>query len=100
MTWRVIFLLRNADSRARLSDMKREIGLLRIEAKIEKLKAALRELGEMRPGSISRQYNVCGNPSCRCKDAKKPKKHGSVLPAKLCAQGTELQSVYWQGVRW
>jgi len=30
----------------------------------------------MRPGSLSKQYNVCGNPTCRCKDAKKPKKHG------------------------
>jgi hypothetical protein len=33
-------------------------------------------MGEMRPGSLSMQYNVCGNPSCRCKDKKNPKKHG------------------------
>ena len=33
-------------------------------------------MGEMRPGSISKQYNVCGNPKCRCKDPENPKKHG------------------------
>lgn len=30
----------------------------------------------MRPGSISEQYNVCGKPNCRCKDPRKPQKHG------------------------
>lgn len=30
----------------------------------------------MLPGSISEQWNVCGTPGCRCKDAKNPKKHG------------------------
>lgn len=30
----------------------------------------------MRPGSLSEQYNVCGNPTCRCKDRKNPKRHG------------------------
>ena len=34
------------------------------------------ELGTMRPGSISRQYNVCGKPGCRCKDPKNPRRHG------------------------
>ncbi len=34
------------------------------------------ELGEMRPGTLSRQYNVCGNPQYRCKDSQHPKKHG------------------------
>jgi len=33
-------------------------------------------LGEMRLGSLSKQYNVCGNPTCRCKDPKNPQKHG------------------------
>ena len=31
---------------------------------------------EMRPGTLSKQYNVCGNPQCRCKDPHHPKKHG------------------------
>ena len=30
----------------------------------------------MRPGSLSRQYNVCGKPGCRCKDPKHPRRHG------------------------
>jgi len=47
-----------------------------LQSQIQGIKEALLELGEMRPGSLSKQYNVCGNPSCRCKDAKNPKKHG------------------------
>ena len=30
----------------------------------------------MRPGALTKQYNVCGKPGCRCKDSKNPKKHG------------------------
>ena len=33
-------------------------------------------LGDMRPGALSEQYNVCGKPECRCKDPRNPKKHG------------------------
>jgi len=40
------------------------------------MKSQLRALGPMRPGSLSRQYNVCGKPGCRCKDAKNPRRHG------------------------
>lgn len=42
---------------------------------IKKIKRELFELGDLRPGSLSKQYNVCGNPNCRCK-ATPPKKHG------------------------
>ena len=45
-------------------------------ARIKEIKKSLSELGEMRPGSLSQQYNVCGNPTCRCKDKKNPQKHG------------------------
>lgn len=34
------------------------------------------ELGELRPGSLSQQYNVCGKASCRCKDRENPRRHG------------------------
>lgn len=47
-----------------------------IENKIKKLKRDLQAMGEMRPGSLSQQYNVCGKPGCQCKDPKTPKKHG------------------------
>ena len=30
----------------------------------------------MRPGTLSQQYNVCGNPTCRCKNPENPQKHG------------------------
>ena len=46
------------------------------ERKIEQLKEKLVKLGPMLPGSISEQWNVCGTPRCRCKDPKKPVKHG------------------------
>ncbi len=50
--------------------------LVEIEKRIEQIKAELMTINEMRPGSLSQQYNVCGNPKCRCKDPENPKKHG------------------------
>ena len=46
------------------------------QQKIATLKAQLLRLDRMRPGSLSRQYNVCGKPGCRRKDPQKPKRHG------------------------
>ena len=46
------------------------------EAEIRQIKAQLQRQGPMRPGSLSRQYNVCGKPGCRCKDPKRPRRHG------------------------
>ena len=48
----------------------------RLEREIEKIKQTLLTLGPMHPGSVSRQYQVCGNPACRCLHPKKPQKHG------------------------
>jgi hypothetical protein len=48
----------------------------RLEAQIAQIKARLQKQGAMRPGSLSRQYNVCGKPGCRCKDPKHPRRHG------------------------
>lgn len=47
-----------------------------IKRRIEIIKRTLGGLGPMHPGSVSEQYNICGTPGCRCKDKKKPKKHG------------------------
>jgi len=47
-----------------------------IEKKIEKVKANLLAIGDMHPGSLSQQYNVCGKKGCRCKDEENPQKHG------------------------
>lgn len=46
-----------------------------LERRIERIKQKLDALGDLRPGHLSEQYNVCGNPRCRCK-ADPPKKHG------------------------
>ena len=46
------------------------------EARIAQIKTQLQALGPMRPGSLSRQYNVCGKVGCRCKDPKHPRRHG------------------------
>ena len=61
-----------------LSDMKAKNDPVRqkLEQKIQRLKTQLVELGPLRPGSLSRQYNVCGKPGCRCKDPKNPRRHG------------------------
>lgn len=50
--------------------------IVQMQARIEEIKKRLVAMGEMRPGSLSKQYNVCGNPTCRCKDPTNPKKHG------------------------
>ena len=54
--------------------MKNQVRAL--EKRIETIKRKLSALGNMRPGSLSTQFNVCGNPTCRCKDPDNPKKHG------------------------
>ena len=47
----------------------------KLEKKIEKIKQELGLLADLRPGTLSKQYNVCGKPNCRCK-ADPPQKHG------------------------
>ena len=60
-----------------LSDMKAKTNASwqKLQQRINQLKAQLGEIGPM-PGSLSRQYNVCGKPGCRCKDPKNPRRHG------------------------
>ena len=51
----------------------------RKEEMTKKLKNQLIELlneGPMIPGSIKKQWNVCGMPGCRCKNPENPQKHG------------------------
>ena len=44
--------------------------------RILRMKQELLDLGEMRPGTLSKQFNVCGTAGCRCKDSNDPQKHG------------------------
>jgi uncharacterized protein DUF6788 len=61
-----------------LSDMKAKTSASRrnLQQRINRLKSQISALGPMRPGSLSRQYNVCGKPGCRCKDSRNPRRHG------------------------
>ena len=59
-----------------VSDMKANIRLQQIERQIARIKNELGDLGPLHPGSLSRQYNVCGKPGCRCKARPKPRRHG------------------------
>ncbi len=43
---------------------------------IDDIKQQLLALGPLHPGSVSRQYQVCGNPACRCMHPKRPQRHG------------------------
>jgi hypothetical protein len=63
-----------SDSCYKLSDMTTNLD--KWQAGIQRIKRELLDLGEMRPGALSRQFNVCGKPGCRCKDKPAPKKHG------------------------
>jgi hypothetical protein len=46
-----------------------------LEKKISRIKAKLMKLGDLRPGSVSKQMNVCGTPGCACK-TDPAKRHG------------------------
>jgi hypothetical protein len=46
-----------------------------LQQRIEKIKQQIAALGDLRPGALSQQYNVCGSPGCQCK-ATPPIKHG------------------------
>ena len=46
------------------------------EKNVDRIKKRMADLGPYIPGSLSQQWNICGNPDCRCKDPINPKKHG------------------------
>jgi hypothetical protein len=48
----------------------------KMQERIEKIKTELQRIGEMRPGSLNKQYTKCGRANCSCQDAKNPKRHG------------------------
>jgi hypothetical protein len=57
-----------------------------LERQIAKTKGELIALGDLRPGSLSTQYNVCGTPGCRCK-ATPPEKHGPYYQVSYTRKG-------------
>lgn len=46
-----------------------------LEKQIAKIKEKISYIGDIRRGSLSEQYNVCGTAGCKCKMSP-PKKHG------------------------
>jgi len=56
--------------------MKTNKSLGCLEEEISEIKKQLCAVGPMHPGSVSRQFQVCGNPSCRCMHPEKPQRHG------------------------
>jgi len=57
-----------------------------LERQIDKIKQELAALTDLRPGSLSEQYNVCGTPGCRCKGSP-PKKHGPYYQLSFSRKG-------------
>ena len=40
------------------------------EQQVQRIKRQLLALGQMLPGSLSEQWNICGSPGCKCKTRK------------------------------
>jgi hypothetical protein len=57
-----------------------------LEARIDQLKQAVVGLGDLRPGKLSQQYNICGKAECRCK-ADPPQKHGPYYQLSFTRKG-------------
>lgn len=58
-----------------------------IKKSIERIKQQLKEMGPMRPGSLSKQYTICGKAGCRCADKKNPRRHGPYYQLSYVHQG-------------
>ena len=56
-------------------------------AEVERIKVRITELGPVLPGSLSKQWNVCGSPGCKCKDPKHPRRHGPYYQLSYTLQG-------------
>lgn len=54
---------------------------------VKRIKGALLDLGPVLPGSLGKQWNVCGTPGCRCKDPKRPRRHGPYYQLSYTLQG-------------
>jgi len=57
-----------------------------LERRIERIKSQLVGLGDLRPGSLSEQYTVCGKPNCRCVGSP-PQKHGPYYQLSFSRRG-------------
>jgi len=44
-----------------------------VEKRLIRIRSEITAIGSFLPGSITKQYNVCGNKNCKCKDPVNPK---------------------------
>lgn len=68
--------LTKSDMLYSIADMKATTALSELEQAIHAIQQDLLAVGPMHPGSVSRQYQVCGRPGCRCMREKDPQRHG------------------------
>ena len=61
--------------------------LNQLNTRIKNVKNKILDIESMRPGNITKQYNVCGSSGCACKDEKNPKKHGPYFKLNYQHQG-------------
>ena len=59
--------------------MQKPLTVQQIDEKILQLKRRLLDLGPLHPGSLSRQYQICGKTGCKCCDPQKPRPHGPYM---------------------
>ena len=59
-----------------------------LEQQISHIKNDLLALGPLHPGSLSRQYTVCGKAGCRCKDPTRPRRHGPYYKVSYVYRGS------------
>ncbi len=57
-----------------------------LQRQVERIKKELLGLEDLRPGSLSEQFNVCGTPGCRCKKSP-PEKHGPYYQVSYTRKG-------------
>jgi hypothetical protein len=62
------------------------------------IKESLMNLRDMGPGSLSQQYNVCGNPTCRWNDRKNAKKHGFYFQLSYVRKGKSTTEFIRKGM--
>jgi hypothetical protein len=83
--------------------MKTTLSIQELDQRIHLIKKQLLALGDLRPGSLTRQYNVCGKPHCRCKDPEEPRRHGPYYQLSYVHQGKStsrfIRTAYLPAVR-
>ena len=72
----VFFLIALSDMLYIISELNANQSILQLKRQIDALRRKLLGTGPLHPGSVSRQYQVCGNPGCRCMNPKNPQRHG------------------------